>query len=70
MAICNPCLSNWFATSEVAIETENLVIPALGTVIVFKTERLARLPKYFVQHLLDCLLLLIKPLVRNIAVPD
>jgi hypothetical protein len=56
--------------SEVAICTENVVIPALGAGIVFKSERLEYPPEYFVKHLSVCLPLLIKPLRRNIAVLD
>jgi len=33
-------------------------------------ERLEYLPEYFVQHLSDCLPLLIQPLLSNIVVPD
>jgi hypothetical protein len=39
-AICKPCWHNMFATPEVAICTENIVSPALGTGIVLKGERL------------------------------
>ena len=55
---------------EVAFCTENVVIPTLGVGIVFKGERLKYPPEYFVQHLSGCLLLLIQPLLRNIAVHD
>jgi hypothetical protein len=55
---------------EVAICTENIVIPALGVGIVFKGERLEHPPEYFVQHLSDCMPLLIQPLLRNLAGPD
>jgi len=55
---------------EVAICTENIVIPALGVGILFKGEMLEHPPEYFVQHLSVCLPLLIQPLLRNIAVHD
>jgi len=55
---------------EVAICTENVVIPALGTGILFKGERLEYPPEYLVQHLSVCMPLLINPLLRNIAVLD
>jgi hypothetical protein len=51
---------------EVAICTENVVIPALGVGILFKGERLEFPPVYFIQHLSVCLLLLIQPLLRII----
>jgi len=53
---------------EVAICTENIVIPALGARILFKAGKLGFLLEYFVQHLSVCLPLLIQLLVRNIAV--
>jgi hypothetical protein len=52
---------------DVAICTENVVLPALGTGILFKDERLEDLPEYLVQHLSVCMPLLIKPLLRKIA---
>jgi len=55
---------------EVAICTENDVIPTLGTGIVFKGKRLEYLPEYIVQHLSICLPLLIRLLLCNIAVLD
>jgi hypothetical protein len=55
---------------EVAICTENVVIPALGVGILVKGERLEYPPQYFLQHLSVCLLLLIQQLLRNIAVLD
>jgi hypothetical protein len=59
-----------FATPEVAICTENIVIPTPGAGILFKGDLLERLPEYFIQHLSVCLLLLIQPLLRNIVVLD
>jgi hypothetical protein len=55
---------------EVAICTENVVIPTLSDGIEFKGERLEYPPEYFVQHLTVCLPLLIQPFLRNIAVLD
>jgi len=55
---------------EVAICTENVVIPTIGAGIVFKGEWLEYPTEYFVQHLLVCLLLLIQSPRRNIVVPD
>jgi hypothetical protein len=55
---------------EVAICTENVVIPALGVGNVLKGERLEFPQEYFVQPLTVCLLLLIQPLLRNIVVLD
>jgi hypothetical protein len=55
---------------EVAIGTENIVIPAFGVGILFKDERLEYPPEYFVQHLSVCLVLCIQPLLSNIAVVD
>jgi hypothetical protein len=57
-------------TPEVAICTENVVIPAFGAGMLFRGEWLQYPPEYFVQHLSVCLPLLIQPLVRNIAVLD
>jgi hypothetical protein len=55
---------------EVAICTENFVIPSLGAGILFKGERLEYLLEYLLQHLSLCMPLLILPLLRNIAVLD
>jgi len=55
---------------EVAICTENVVIPALGAGIVFKGERLEYPPEYLIHHLSVCMPLLIEPFLRNIAVLD
>jgi hypothetical protein len=55
---------------EVAICTENVVIPALGAGIEFNSERLEYPPQYFVQHLTICMPLLIQLLLRYIAVLD
>ena len=55
---------------EVAICTENIVIPTIGIGILFKGVRLEYPPEYFVQHLSVCLTLLIQPLLRNIAILD
>jgi len=55
---------------EVAICTENVVIPNLGPGILFEGERQEYLPEYFIQHLSVCLPLLIQPHLRNIAVLD
>jgi hypothetical protein len=70
MALCKPCCENLFAMSEVAIRTENVVIPALGVGIYFNGVRLKYPPEYFVQHLSVCLPQLIQPLLRNITVLD
>jgi hypothetical protein len=67
-AVCKPCCQNRVATPEVAICTENFVIPALGARIEFKGERLEYPPEYFIQHLTVCLALLIQRFLRNIAV--
>jgi hypothetical protein len=56
--------------SEVAICTENVVIPTLGTGILLKGEWLEYPLEYFVQHLSVSLPLLIQPLLKNIAVLD
>jgi hypothetical protein len=55
---------------EVAICTENIVMPALGPGMLFKGDRLRYPLESFVQHFLVCLPLLIQPLLRNIAVYD
>jgi hypothetical protein len=55
---------------EVAICTENIVIPAFGAGILFTGERLEYPPEYLVQLLSVCMLLLIQSLQRNIAVRD
>jgi hypothetical protein len=65
--ICKPCCQNRFAMPEVAICTENVVIPTPGAGILFKGEWLELLPEYFVQHLSVYLPLLIQLLLRNIA---
>jgi hypothetical protein len=68
--ICEPCCLHWFAMPEVAICTENLVIPALGAEILFRGERLEYPPEYLIQHLPVCLPLLIQWLLGNIAFLD
>jgi hypothetical protein len=55
---------------EVAICTQNVVIPALSTGMVFRVERLEYLLEYLVQHLSVCMPLFIQPLLWNIAVFD
>jgi hypothetical protein len=55
---------------EVAICTENVVIPTLGIGILFQGERLVCPPEIFVQHVPVCLPLLMQPVLRNIAVLD
>jgi len=55
---------------EVAIGTENVVIPTLGAWILFKGERLEYPAEYFVQHFSVCLPLLIQLLLGNIVVLD
>ena len=55
---------------EVAICTENVVIPTLSAVFLFDGERLEYMPEYLVQHLLVCCPLHILPLLRIIAVLD
>jgi hypothetical protein len=55
---------------EVAICTENFVIPALGAGILISGEWVKYPLEYFVQHLLVRLPLLIPPFRRNIAVLD
>jgi hypothetical protein len=52
---------------EVAICKGNIVIPALGTEILFKGERQEYLQEYLVQHLSVCMPLLIHPLLRTIT---
>jgi hypothetical protein len=55
---------------EVAICTENVVIPAFGGGRLFKCQRLEYQPEYFIQHLSVCFPLCIQPLLRNFAVVD
>jgi hypothetical protein len=55
---------------EVAICTENVVIPASGIGTLIQVEGLEYPPEYLIQHLSVSLLLLIEPRVRNIAVLD
>jgi hypothetical protein len=47
-----------------------VVIPTLGAGIVFNGQRLVYPLEYMVQHLSVCMVLLIQPLLRNIAVLD
>jgi hypothetical protein len=56
-----------FATPEVAICTEKLVISALGVGIVCNGERLEYLLEYFVHHLSVHWPLLMQPHLRNIG---
>jgi hypothetical protein len=65
--MCKLCWENRFATPEVAIHRENVLIPALGVGIWFTGERLEYPLEYFVQHLSIHLLLFIQLLLRNIA---
>jgi len=53
---------------EVAICTENVVIPTLGAAMLFKGEWPKYLPEYIFQHLSVCLPLLIQSHLMNIAV--
>jgi len=53
---------------EVAICTQNIVIPALGVGILCNGERLEYPPEYCVQHLSVCLLLLNQLVLRKRAV--
>jgi len=69
-AIGKPCCKTRFESPEVAICTENIVIPALGAGILFNAERLEYQPEYLIQHLSVCLLLHIPPLLMYIAVLD
>jgi len=55
---------------EVAICTENIIIPALGAGILFQGERLEYLPEYCIQHLSVCSPPPIQPPLWNIAVLD
>ena len=55
---------------EVAICTENVVIPAPGAGILLTCGRLEYPPEYHVQHLSVCVLLLIHQCLRDIAVLD
>jgi hypothetical protein len=55
---------------EVAICTENIVIPALSAGIVGNGEWLEYPLEYINQHLLVCLLVPIQPVLKNIAVLD
>jgi len=55
---------------QVAICTENIVIPTLSAGILLNGERLEYPPEYLVQHLSVCFPLLIQPLLRNIVVVD
>jgi len=50
--------------------TENVVIPALGAGILCKGESVEYPPEYLVKHLSVCVLWLILPFLRNIAVHD
>jgi hypothetical protein len=54
--------------SEVAMCTENIGIADPGDGMVFKCKVLESPPEYFVQYHSHCLLLLIQPLLKNIAV--
>jgi len=63
-------LNSQFAMPEVAICTEKVIIPALGAGISFKGERLKHPPEHRVQHLSVCMVLLIQPLLINMAVLD
>jgi hypothetical protein len=67
-AISMLCLFNCFATPEVAIGTENILIPTLGNRVVFNDDGLAYPPEYYVPHLLVCMPRLYKPLLSNIVV--
>jgi hypothetical protein len=69
-AICNTCCYNQFAMPEVAVYTENIVIPAFGAGILFIGDWVEHLPVYFIQHLSACVPLIIQLLMRNIAVLD
>jgi len=53
---------------EVAICTDNVVLLTMDARILLKGEWLECLPQYFNQHLSVCVLLLIQPLLTNIAV--
>jgi len=53
---------------EVAICTENILIPALGARGLCEGEWLEYTPEYFFQHLSVCMPLLIQHLLRKIAV--
>jgi len=55
---------------EVAISTENIVIPTLGARIMIQGDRLEYQQKYLAQYLSVCLRLIIQLLLRNIAVLD
>jgi len=61
---------NQFSTPDVAIGTENIVIPAPGAGVLFKVERVESPPEYFIQHFSVCLPLLIQPLLRNMVLLD
>jgi len=68
--ISKPCCLNRFATPEVVICTENVVIHDFGVGMLFIGERLQFPPEYIVQHNSVCLLLSIQPLQRKIIVRD
>jgi hypothetical protein len=67
-ALWRPCCYIWFATPQVTICTENVVISSLAVGILVKGVRLEYPPEYFVQHFWVWLRLLMKRLQRNIAV--
>jgi len=69
-ALCKPYCHNRFPKPEVAMCTENSVIPALRGGILFNGERLEHPAEYFIQHLSCCSLLLIQLLRRDGMVLD
>jgi len=69
-AICMPYSEIRFATPEVAICPEIVVLPALSAGNVFTGERLKYLPEYLVQPLSVCMPLLMQQFLWNIAVLD
>jgi hypothetical protein len=69
-AICKPCWLNLLPMCEVAIFTENIVIPALGAGMMFKAGWLEYPPEYLIQYLSVCLPLLIQLYLINIAFRD
>jgi hypothetical protein len=55
---------------EVAVCTENFIIPAPCAEILFDSEKMHYTPEYLCQHLSVFFPLQILPLIRNIAVLD
>jgi hypothetical protein len=64
-AMCKLFCKNRFVAPEVAIWTENVVIPALSAGIVFEGERLVYPLVYLVQHLSVVVTMVIQPHLKS-----